>query len=274
MRFIGVDLAWGEGTAAKLAADSGVAAIDIHGQVLAAGWTCGIAETVDWVEAQAGPDALLFVDAPLVVENETGQRLCEKQTGQRYGRWKVSANTTNLGSRRLAGVTLRRELETRGWRYSDGRDGPPAVGRVVSECYPYTALVGVAELGYDVERPRYKRPPKGMPAVMWKPLRAAACDELIRRIAGLTAADPPLDLRSHPDTRHLIDDVSPLDRVAYKRREDLLDAVISAWTGAFWHRHGLARCQVLGAPAGDASPDGPLATIIAPARPEQRRPNA
>ncbi len=44
-----------------------------------------------------------------------------------------------------------------GWRYDDGRDGPPTVGRVVSECYPYTAIVGAEELRFDVERPQYKR---------------------------------------------------------------------------------------------------------------------
>ncbi len=56
--------------------------------------------TLAWVEANAGANALLFVDAPLVVENETGQRLCEKQTGQRYGRWKVSARagSSRVGS--------------------------------------------------------------------------------------------------------------------------------------------------------------------------------
>jgi predicted RNase H-like nuclease len=50
----------------------------------------------------------MFVDAPLVVANETGQRLCETQVGQRYGRWKVSANTTNIHSPRLAGVQFLR----------------------------------------------------------------------------------------------------------------------------------------------------------------------
>src|SRR5438094_954327 len=97
MHFLGIDLAWGEGSAEKIA----------------------------WVEDTAGDHALLFVDAPLIVENATGQRLCEKQTGQRYGRWKVSANTTNLSSLWLGGVALRRELEARGWRYDDGRAGPP-----------------------------------------------------------------------------------------------------------------------------------------------------
>lgn len=272
MLFLGIDLAWGEGSATKRAADTGVAALDEKGLVIAAGWTCGIVETLEWVEANADLDALLFVDAPLVVDNEAGQRLCEQQTGQRYGRWKVSANTTNLGSPRLAGVALRRELEARGWRYSDGREGPPTRGRVVSECYPYTTLVGVVELGYDVERPRYKRPPKGMPSTMWRPLRATACDELIRRVAALANADPPLKLESHSETRLLLEGPSPLDQRSYKRREDLLDAVISAWTAAFWSRHGHARCQVLGIPSGGAAVDVSLATIIAPARPEQTRP--
>src|SRR5207248_1336153 len=49
----------------------------------------------------------------------------------------------------------------------------------------------------------------------------AACDELIRRVAALAQADPPLDLRSHEPTRKLLDEPSPLDNAAYKHREDL-----------------------------------------------------
>lgn len=56
---------------------------------------------------------------------------------------------------------------------------------------------------------------------------------------------------------------------AYKHREDLIDALLCAWTAAFWVRHGLARCQVLGLPA--VTDGTPAATIIVPARPEQRR---
>jgi predicted RNase H-like nuclease len=64
--------------------------------------------------------ALLFVDAPLVVANHSGQRPCETQVGQRYGRWKVSANTTNLGPVHLAGVTLLNRLRADGWSYDAG----------------------------------------------------------------------------------------------------------------------------------------------------------
>jgi hypothetical protein len=38
-------------------------------------------------------------------------------------------------------------------------DGPASASRTVSACYPYTALVGAEELGYDDERPKYKRKP-------------------------------------------------------------------------------------------------------------------
>ena len=45
MRFLGVDLAWGEGSPTKLANDTGVAALDESGTLLDAGWTIGVDET-------------------------------------------------------------------------------------------------------------------------------------------------------------------------------------------------------------------------------------
>jgi hypothetical protein len=143
-----------------------------------------VVETVGWIESIAASDAILFVDAPLVVDN-TGQRRCETEVGRRYDRWKVSANTTSLKSPGLAGVRLLAMLREHGWRYDDGRDGPPCGGRTVSECYPYTALVGVEELGYHRERPRYKRKPRAIGAGQWRGERAAVCDE--RRLIALSA---------------------------------------------------------------------------------------
>jgi predicted RNase H-like nuclease len=203
-----------------------------------------------------------------VVTNAAGQRPCETQVGQRYGRWKVSASTTNTGSPRLAGVALRQQLEACGWTYSDGAAGPPADGRAVSECYPYTTLVGAHELGYDRERPRYKRKPPQTPAAQWRTERAATCDDLIARLGRLAAADPPLLFQSHAVSRELTDEPSPVTDTAYKHREDLIDALLCAWTAALWARHGLARCQVLGLATLPGS--GDAATIIAPARPERR----
>ena len=98
-RYLGVNLAWREDRPGLPANETGVAVIDSQGLVLDAGWRRGVAEVLGWAGAVAGAgDALMFVDAPLVVRTETGQRLCETQVGQRYGRWKVSANATNPAS--------------------------------------------------------------------------------------------------------------------------------------------------------------------------------
>lgn len=272
-RFLGVDLAWREGHADLPANETGVAVLGPAGRVLDAGWTRGVPDTLAWAQAAAGgQDAVMFVDASLIVRNPAGQRLCETQVGQRYGAWKVSAHSTNLRSPRLAGVRLLSLAEQAGWRYSDGRAGPPASGRVICESYPFCTLVGAAELGYDRERPRYKRPPRRLPVAQWRPQRAANCDELIRRLGALATADPPLRLDSHPVTRRLTAGPSPLGDAAYKHREDLIDALLCAWTAALWVRHGLRRCQVLGLPDGAAAGTAaaPAATIIVPARPEQR----
>lgn len=269
-RYLGVDLAWRETGAGLSVNETGVAAIDSGGQVLDAGWTRGVEETIAWVNAAAGGrGALMFVDAPLVVRNDAGQRLCERQVGQRYGRWKVSANSTNTRSRRLAGIRFLGLAEQAGWRYCDGRHGPPTGGRFIAETYPYTTLVGVPELGYETERPRYKRKPPRLPAAQWRLDRAANCDTLITRLNQLATANPPLLLETCPVTRKLVEEPSPADDHAYKHREDLIDALVCAWTAALWARHGLDRCQVLGLPAEPAS--DPIATIIAPARPQQRR---
>lgn len=271
MRYLGVDLAWGEGSEARPANRSGVVALEASGRISDAGWTIGLEATIGWIQQRAADDTMLFVDAPLVITNATGQRLADRETGQRYGRWWVSANSVNLNSPRKAGVNLRERLEALGWIYSDGRGGPPSSGRILSECYPYTSIVGVPELGYDDKRPPYKRAPKGMPAAEAWPIRTAACDELIRRVDGLAEFSPPVDINSHAETRRLVEESSPARWRDYKPREDLLDAVICAWSAAYWHYHGLKKSQVLGVP--NQLTDNPLlATIIAPARPEQRPP--
>ncbi len=262
MIFIGVDAAWGDVN------ETGLVSLEPSGRIHDAGWATGLAGTVAWISDHAESDTLMFIDAPLLVTNATGQRLCEKHVSQRYGRRGVHANSTNLGSRLLGGVALLAALEEEGFRYDDGLDGPLSSGRIVSACYPYTTIVGYEPFGYAF-RPPYKRKPKSMRTAEFKPVRAAACDELIRRIAALADADPPLDLRSHEVTRKLLEEPSPLDNRAYKHREDLIDAALCAWTASLWHRHGLESCQVLGAVP---NVERPAATIIAPARPEQREP--
>lgn len=263
MRLLGIDLAWGEVN------ESGVVALDPDGTIADAGWTVGVEQAAAWANEHAAEDTLLFVDAPLLVLNERAQRLCEREVGRQYGRWKVSANSTNLASPRLAGVELRKALEGVGWQYADGLEGPPTGGKVLSECYPYTTLVGAAEFGYEDERPTYKRKPGSVSTAAWRQLRANVCAELIHRIARLADTDPPMRLTSHPVTRKLMEEQPPLTDRDYKHREDLVDASIAAWTAALWSTHGWKRCQVLGF-EDPITENGRRATIVAPARRAQR----
>jgi predicted RNase H-like nuclease len=259
--FLGVDLAWGESSVVRPANRSGVVALDEHGRILDAGWTTGIDETVAWMDDRAGNTALGFIDAPLVVTNASGPRECEREVGRRFGRHLVSANSTNRDSPRQAGVRLRERLEAGGWRYDDGRKGPPVTGRSISECYPYTTLVGAPEFAFR-PRPPYKRKPRRMTMAEFWPERLRAWDEIVSRLATLSDADPPLDIDSHDRTRALRDTPAIGKARDYKQAEDLLDAVICAWTAALWWRHGTVACAVLGASAGDAG--GLNATIVAP----------
>jgi hypothetical protein len=53
MRFLGVDLAWGRGTAARPANRTGVVSLEGDGSIVAAGWTIGLDATARWIEDQA-----------------------------------------------------------------------------------------------------------------------------------------------------------------------------------------------------------------------------
>ncbi|MGO4784319.1 DUF429 domain-containing protein [Cryobacterium sp. W22_MBD10_FK3] len=269
-RFLGVDLAWAEGTTAKPANESGLACIDDTGRVIDAGWARGIDEVVHWVQSMVEPGAVLAVDAPLVVNNPTGMRDCERETGSRYGRWHVSANASNQALPRLGGVTLRGRLEQLGWAYSDGLDPVTPGAATLFECYPYTTLVGAEEFGYGQLRPRYKRMGSALPIGERRAERAVVCDDLIERIWRLHEASPPMDLSTHEAADRLVTEPTPLTDTAYKHREDLIDALLCAWTASLWHRFGTVRSQVLGA-ADPLVVDGRRGTIIAPARLEQRR---
>lgn len=297
MRFLGVDLAWGLGTAKRPANESGVVALEEDGRIVAAGWTRGLEQTLNWIEEQAGEETLLFVDAPLLILNRRGKRECEREVSHLYGAAGVAANSSSQEGRFVAdagGVHLLAALRARGWEYDD-RSGRATGPLRISECYPYATLAGASELGYATanspRKPDYKRQPKvsrqrwielnlpgdppaekrGLPAALWQPARAAVCDELIRRVGALAGAAVPIDLRSHPATSVLLDEPSPLSSRAYKHREDLIDAALCAWTAALAHA-APERIVALGHSDPLRDELGDRAVIVAPRLPSAEAP--
>jgi predicted RNase H-like nuclease len=141
-RFIGVDLAWGEGTASRAPNETGLVVLDESGHILDAGWTRGVDETVEWLASVATTGSVTAIDAPLVVTNSTGMRECEREVANGYMRWKVGANASNTSRGWQAGVALRSRLEADGFTYLDGLTPATNEARSFFECYPYTTLVG------------------------------------------------------------------------------------------------------------------------------------
>jgi predicted RNase H-like nuclease len=270
-RFLGIDLAWAEGTAARPARETGLACIDAAGRVLALETARGIDEVVAWVARWGAPGAVAAVDGPLVVANATGSRLAEKEVASRYGRLGISAYPSNTGRPAQGAVALRRRLEDADWAYDDGsgaaRDDD---ARTMIECYPYTTLVGAPELGFDAMKPRYKRLAPLLATAERRPHRAAEFRVVLDRVAALAQADPPLDVATHPRAAALVADGPAIVERQHKHLEDLLDGLICAWTASYWARHGTARSQVLGATDPVVDELGRRGTIIAPARPHQR----
>jgi len=266
--YLGVDLAWRDSTPTTPANETGLAVVDARGEVLDAGWARGVDEVAEWVLHWATPGSHVAIDAPVLVPNATGMRPSERLVGRAYGRWHVSANASSASLPWLGGRTLGERLAAAGAVWDDGVAAVPADAVSYFECYPYTTLVGAAELGYDDRRPRYKRPDTSLPKEERRSARATACDDLITRLAALDVADPPLRLASHPVSRLLVDELSPLVDRPYKHREDLLDALVCAWTASMRARRP-GRMQVLGA-ASEPDALGRRATLIAAARDSQR----
>lgn len=268
MLAVGIDLAWGEGSPGRPPHPTGVAAVDDSGQIVAAGWTVGVEQTLAWIDELGATPMTVIVDAPLVVTNGSGARQCERDVARTFGRWHLAARPTNLSQQFLAGLRLRNGLELRGILYDDGWDGPGA-HRTCLEGYPHATLLAADEFGHPNRPVPYKRRPDGVEPGMWARVRAEALDGICEHLKQLVGADPPLELGSHPTTAALADPCPIAGRngvrqIDIKAREDLIDAVICAWTALLWHTHGLRRCQVLGPPRGH--PDDRPATIITPRR--------
>lgn len=220
-----VDLSWREGHADPVASETGVAVVDGDGQILDACWTRGVEQTIGWADSAAGDgDAVLFADAPLVVRDVPGQRVCQTQAGQRCGHWQVSANTTNAHSPPAdgravpaPGWTVRLAIfrpqrrATAQWPF---RFGNLPVRRAGRRC----GTLAMTPNGPATSASHRLR------VAPWQIERATTCDTLIARLGQLAKADPSLLLQSHPVSSDLAGQPSPVSDPAYKHREDLIDA--------------------------------------------------
>lgn len=166
MRFVGVDLAWKEAPGRYRTA---IAVLDSGGRPHSVQWADMDDEVIDSI-LEAGRPAIVGVDAPLVVPNNSGCRPCERAL-QARGVSIYPANRSYFARRfgGCRGERIRGSLEKEGYTFAHEPGRVPGGGHdIVTEVYPYTFWRTVFPVV-----PRYKRGRKAQKATAVKEVREA-----------------------------------------------------------------------------------------------------
>jgi predicted RNase H-like nuclease len=233
--FIGIDLAWSPRNASGAAIVRGGAA---GGELIHTGLLASDAEIVAYIARHAGDGpAIVAVDAPLWVPNESGRRLGEAEIARAFGRYQAGAHPANR--RRLAfegvvrGEALVVALEALGFRHAPAIEAGAQVRQVV-EVFPHPAMIALFGLARTLKYKAKPRRTAGERLAEWQRYQA--------HLAALAAADPPL----RGQASLLAQDVAALRGRRLKDYEDQVDALMCAYIALYAFRWGMARCRVFG----------------------------
>jgi predicted RNase H-like nuclease len=234
VRFIGVDLAWGVRRPTGLAAIDGDAT---HGALIATDLVRTDDEIVAWVTQHAAESALVAIDAPLHVPNESGRRPAEAEISRAFGRYHAGAHPVNRRLHSTDGIvrgeSIAARLESLGFAHRPEVAAREPVRQIV-EVYTHPAIIAFFDLPAIV---RYKARPNRTRAE-----RLTEFARLQRLMLSLTHADPAL----RGAEALLTQDLSTLTLARLKDYEDVLDAIVCAYTAHYLWRWGMARARVFG----------------------------
>ena len=208
--FVGIDLAW------RAKARTGLAAVDDSGRLVQSGTAITDDEIVAWVERQ-GPVVIAAVDAPLVVPNQTGQRVAEREIGRAFGKYGASAYPSNRSNPLFDPPRAEALSRRMGWSVDPEVAGTVEMPACI-EVYPHSALVGLFSLP---ERILYKKGPD----------RGAGFALLMRCLTSV----PELRLEESPRWAELTGIVASPRLGDLTRIEDELDAILCAHLAWLWH---------------------------------------
>jgi histidinol-phosphate phosphatase family protein len=254
VRFVGIDLAWSPRN------PSGGAVVASEGKLLCATASLGgDDEILEFIVSAvpAGLPGVVAIDAPLAVPNDTGGRPCDRQAAAVFRRFEASPYLANRRSLARYGG-LRAEDLTRRLRFLGFRHDPHIVRqadtRQVVEVFPHPATVSLFHLDRTLKfKARSGRD---------YPLRWQALIRLRNLLTGLAEAEPPLHLPPH----FLTMQIQGARGRAFKEAEDLLDAVVCAYSVLYaWH-HGPRGYAVYGQ-AGPSVANADTGHILVPMTP-------
>ena len=248
MRYLGIDLAWGEN------ARTGMAELDHEGRLARSASVRTDDEIASFVDEKA-QGLVTAIDAPLIVPNQTGQRFCEREVGRLFGSYKAGAYPANRGNPAFnpepRGARLARRF---GWEL-DPAVRPRPDRSVAIEVYPHPAMVSLFNLSQVIP---YKGK-KGRDVAY----RQVAFHDLFTAMEEVCG--PRLDLASSARWQVLRERVEANPRqVDLNTVEDEVDAIFCAYLAWLWTEDAHAMSVI-----GDVT-DGYIVTPPPPPSPASR----
>ncbi|MGB3200711.1 MAG: DUF429 domain-containing protein [Nodosilinea sp.] len=227
-RFLGVDLGWQSGPTGLCClqmANNGL-------RLVALDHLQSTADILTWVShwAEGTASAVVAVDAPTLIPNETGMRLPDRLAHKYFGRYDAGCYPANRGrpfAKKLIDFGL--ALESLGFQHQP-YSAPRPQGRFQLEVFPHPATVHLFGLSKIL---KYKKGTLAQRRPELKKLRQY-------QLAVLPTLEPALNLEDS-DLPEI-----PLTGAAMKAVEDQLDALTCAYTAAHWWTWGTELNWVLG----------------------------
>ena len=221
VRFVGIDLAWGERN------PSGVAVLDADGRLIRSGTLGDDVAILDFI-ADVEPGLVVAMDAPLIVPNLTGSRPCEREVGQLFGRYGASCHPSNRSRAEFAVQPRAARLAAAAGWVMDPAVRPAPNHSVCLEVYPHPAMVVLFGLTRII-------PYKNKPGRDLEALRASHL-----RLLNLMQAqfDEPLRLTESARWQFLQAGVAAATRKSQlKVIEDEVDGIFCAYLAYLWSEH-------------------------------------
>ena len=231
MKFIGIDLGWSSGA-------SGLCCLEWNSNGLEIKELTTVLEIdriLTWIERHApiNTPALIAIDAPTIINNQTGMRLADKLTHKYFGRYHAGCYPANLGLKFAPRTTgFSQSLTDRGFRHAPTIE-PQKLGRYQIEVFPHPATINL----FGLEK-----------ILKYKKGRLADRTQELNTLRGyiintLPLLEPALSLSA----------LNNIPAIAAKQKgkelkaiEDRLDSLLCAYVAAYWWYWGESKNMVLG----------------------------
>lgn len=251
MYFVGVDLGWqsgGSGVCWLQQTATGLQLCDFdHCQ--------SRNEVLSLLDRLLPPEvpALIAVDAPTLIPNETGMRLCDRLAHRYFGKYDAGCYPANRGRPFAAAlIEFGQALKARGFHHAP-TIVPQQPGRYQIELFPHPATIHLFRLPKILKYKKGRIGDRRLELDKLRRLQLAIFPKLVPALP-LTDGDLP---------------ALPAGGKAFKAAEDQLDSLTCAYAGAHWWWWGQDRNWVLGnAETGYIVVPAPYADQICPSTTE------